>query len=201
MNLAEKIKHVRERRLYAQRLLRACDWLEARYLQQAELAALTPTEAVARFGLTMFSARTLVSRVRRLAGYAVVVLVVAGCAGKGTVSSNQRSEVRPSLPPMPAARVVEGRGSKVQAAAIAPQPARTLKLSWTKGDPHPETVTQVWVALEVWTDPPEAMIAAGRGTMLGEFAEPHCELPATGIQNFFIIRNRLGNELSDWARK
>lgn len=201
MNLAEKIKHVRERRLYAQRLLRACDWLEARYLQQAELAALTPTEAVARFGLTMFSARTLVSRVRRLAGYAVVMLVCLGCAQPkadrqvrptGTTYENTKGHQVPR-PPMPRA-TRGGAGSEVGHVAravappIGPAAPRKLTLVCDKNEQHPEAVTELWATTDFvnWT-------------LFAESKEPVFTFFADQPQMFFDARNRLFGQVSAWA--
>lgn len=131
--------------------------------------------------------------------FAVLLVLVVGCS----TTKNEKQSHQVPLPPMPrTARSSAGTEVNNVAGAIAPPvKPRTIRLEWNKGDPHPETVTQVWQAPEVWSDPPEAMIAAGLGTMVGEFSEPRCELPATGARMFYIIRNRLGNELSDWARK
>jgi hypothetical protein len=156
--------------------------------------------------------RSKVVKVLKRVGAVAVVLLLTGCAGKRgniehpTSNIQHRSEKQSDqmlLPPLPrAAR--SGAGSDVDhvaGAVSAPVEARTLRLEWDKGDPNPETVTQLWQSPEVWSDPPEAMIAAGLGTMVGEFAAPRCEVPATGARMFYMIRNRLGSELSDWARK
>jgi hypothetical protein len=157
--------------------------------------------------------RSKVVKVLKRAQVAVlVVLLLTGCAGKRgniehpTSNIEHRSEKQSDqmlLPPLPRA-TRGGAGSETSHAARAVAPPvgpRTLRLEWDKSDPHPETVTQVWQAPEVWSDPPEPMIAAGLGTLVGEFSEPRCEVPATGERMFYIIRNRLGDEFSDWARK
>jgi hypothetical protein len=140
--------------------------------------------------------RSKVVKVLKLAQVVVLMaLLLTGCAANRTETTQATNEIKSHqmlLPPLPrAAR--SGAGSEVGhvAGAIAPpaQP-RTLRLEWDKGDAHPETVTQVWASgdLNVWT-------------LIGEFAEPRCEVPANQAQQFYKIRNRLGTELSDWARK
>jgi hypothetical protein len=156
--------------------------------------------------------RSKVVKVLKRVGAVAVVLLLTGCAGQRgniehpTSNIQHRSEKQSDqmlLPPLPrAARSGAGSETNNVARAVAPPVGpRTLRLEWDKSDPHPETVTQVWQAPEVWSDPPDPMIAAGLGTMVGEFAEPRCEVPTTGERMFYIIRNRLGTELSDWARK
>jgi hypothetical protein len=145
--------------------------------------------------------RSKVVKVLKRVGAVAVVLLLTGCAGKRgniehpTSNIQHRSEKQSDqmlLPPLPrAAR--SGAGSDINNVARAVSPPvepRTIWLEWDKGDEHPETVTQVWASgdLNVWT-------------MIGEFAEPRCEVSANQAHQFYKIRNRLGAEFSDWARK
>ena len=78
----------------------------------------------------------------------------------------------------------------IASTAIGPVAPKVLRLEWDMNDEHPETVTQVWQSptLVDWT-------------LFGEFGEPTCTVTADQPQMYFKIRNRLGNQFSDWATK
>jgi hypothetical protein len=117
----------------------------------------------------------------------LMVLLLTGCK-----TYEKQTQVREMfLPPMPsAARSREAVQTEWADEGHAIAPAKVLTLLWEKNDLHPETVTQVWQSggLVNWT-------------LLGEFSEPRAEIIADKAQQFYKIRNRLGNELSEWARK
>lgn len=120
---------------------------------------------------------------------ALVAMLGTGCAGIGDEGVKGRKGER-VMPPMPrATRSSAGTDVEHVARAVS-APAKTLRLEWNKNDSHPETVTQVWASGDLvnWM-------------IYGEFAEPHCEVQANQPRQFYKIRNRLGNELSDWATK
>lgn len=73
--------------------------------------------------------------------------------------------------------------------SLAP-PGPTITLQWVKADPDPDTITEVWSStnLHNWT---LRTNVAGTNTVT---------LPRDKPQEFFKIRNRLGDLVSDWAR-
>lgn len=124
-----------------------------------------------------------------LALLALVAMLGTGCAGIGDEGVKGRKGER-VMPPMPrATRSSAGTDVEHVARAVS-APAKTLRLEWNKNDSHQETVTQVWATedFETWE-------------LFGEFAEPYCLIEANRPRQFFKIRNRLGNELSEWAKK
>jgi hypothetical protein len=124
---------------------------------------------------------------------AVLILILFSAAGCAT-KPKAKNEIQSSpmlLPPMPRqARSSPARESVSEATAIGPVAPPRLTLIWDKNDLHPETVTEIWAStnLKDWAK-------------VGEASEPRFEVWASERQQFFKIRNRLGAELSDWARK
>jgi hypothetical protein len=131
----------------------------------------------------------------------LAALLVTGCAVPKSEIGNRKSEIEGNIehptPPLPTASYRATQPVE-RAAVVAP---KVLRLEWTKGDTHPETVTQVWQCPEVWVYPPEHQIAQGLGTLFGEFAATTCQVTADQSRMFFIIRNRLGGEYSEWDMK
>lgn len=68
---------------------------------------------------------------------------------------------------------------------------RTVTLQWDTVETDPATITEVWAStnLTIWT---LRTNVAGTNRVT---------LPATNAAEYFKIRNRLGDQVSDWARK
>jgi hypothetical protein len=119
----------------------------------------------------------------------MLVTLALGCAtNPKSEIGNRKSEIAP--PPLPRHATLAARTSTSEAAAVAPQLPRTITLLWDKNDLHADTVTEVW----------SAPTPAGPFTWLLDAPEPQVTLPVTNGAQFFIIRNRLYTEVSDWAR-
>jgi hypothetical protein len=106
-------------------------------------------------------------------------------------SNAERGTRSAEWPPLPAAieRGYQSPDRTATVASVGVEP-KVLRLEWDKNDDHPETVTQVWQSptLTSWT-------------LYGEFAEPTCQVTADQPKMFYKIRNRLGNQVSEWGKK
>lgn len=105
----------------------------------------------------------------------IFLLLLTGCVTKHTAK-------------LTAIESVSQSAMASRALAVVPQPP-VLWLLWEKNDSNPQTVTEVWQTtdLQDWS-------------LFGEFIEPPCVVTANQQQQFFKIRNRLGEEFSDWDR-
>lgn len=130
-------------------------------------------------------------RVVALLGAVLGIALLGGCAANPKPALGQRASSPPNPPPLPRSHQSAARASESAAAAVAPQLPRTITLIWDKNDPHPDTVTEIW----------SAPTPAGPFTWLADAAQPPAVVPVTNAAQYFIIRNRLFNEVSDWDRK
>jgi hypothetical protein len=84
------------------------------------------------------------------------------------------------------------------AAAVAPQPEPTpvepLTLIWNVNDRNPDTVTQIYSS-------PDATRPVSEWELLAEERNGAIYIWPTNVSQYFIARNRLFNEVSDWDRK
>ena len=128
----------------------------------------------------------------------MLAALLVGCASgqksvfsdQYSVGSNQRSVISP--PPLPRAHksTTPSLHQSSASAAAAPAPTRTVTLIWNKNDPSPDTFAEIW----------SAPTPAGPFTLRATASGETITLPHTGPQEFFIIRNRNGDLVSDWSR-
>lgn len=130
-------------------------------------------------------------RVVALLGAGLGIALLGGCtAHRSARTSDQYSEARSQRAAATFSHQSAAGASESAAAAVAPQLPRTITLIWDKNDPHPDTVTEIW----------SAPTPAGPFTWLADAAQPPAVVPVTNAAQYFIIRNRLFNEVSDWDR-
>ncbi len=81
-------------------------------------------------------------------------------------------------------------GVKLSQTAVG-KAARTVTLSWDVNEPTPGTITEVWSSPDLKSRTLKTNVV---GTNRVTFP---CDQPA----EFFKVRNRIGEQVSDWARK
>jgi hypothetical protein len=116
-----------------------------------------------------------------------LLLFVVGCSGS-------KSAIRPPssaiLPPIPdALESTRAAAAPAPRALIAP-PARPARLEWSPNYAHPETVTEIWSTTNLAQPFELRQTVAGASVTLPQ--QP---------QEFFLIRNRLGDHVSEWNTK
>lgn len=73
-------------------------------------------------------------------------------------------------------------------------PPKTISLAWDVLDANPATVSELWSS-------PDFASWTLRATVPRTGPVSTITLPATNHAEFFKVRNRLGDEVSDWSRK
>lgn len=123
----------------------------------------------------------------------LLAVALVGCGTvKGTVESRElsvESQTARALPPIPSTLTPQLSTLRLAAPVIVapPKPPPVLTLMWDKNDSRPEVETQIYATSDLrdWTF---------YGATNGE----SYPVPATEQQQFFRVRNKLGEQYSEW---
>jgi hypothetical protein len=117
-----------------------------------------------------------------------LVLVAVLLIGCKTSEPKQSHQV--PMPPLPRTTRSSAGGEvgHVDRAFIGPPAPKKLKLVWEKNDTHPDTITEIW----------EVNSVTGEKTYITETSGTTIELWADKPAQFFIVRNRLYDLVSEW---